>query len=558
LRIALAQIDPTIGDFAGNRSKIVSYAEAALGLRGGPSSHKEISGGPCDIVVFPELCLCGYPPMDLLDQEAFAEENQKSLRRLQKELPPGIACLVGFVDRNRERAGKPLSNSCAVIKDGEILFSQEKTLLPTYDVFDEARYFESASRRKAFKFRGETIGIAICEDLWWDELASPGMRYPIDPVRELLDLGVTMILSPSASPYYSGKLLVRTGLVSRIARTGKVPLVYVNAAGANDSLIFDGRSFAVRDDGRPAVLAGFDEELLVFDTEAEAAGVEVPTDPWIEMEEALVRGIRGYMRKCGFARAHLGLSGGIDSSLVAVLAAKAIGPSNLTCLSLPSRFSSDHSRTDAFALARNLGARCEILPIEEPFKAFLSLLAPAFGDGAFGLTEENLQARIRGTLLMAYSNKFGSMLLTTGNKSELATGYCTLYGDMCGALAVIGDLLKREVYALARSINERESLIPVSVLEKPPSAELRPNQVDQDSLPPYDDLDKVLDLYIVKNLGKEEIVERGYDSALVHRVIDMVAKAEYKRRQAPPVLKVSPRAFGMGRRMPIARGIYES
>ncbi len=562
MRIGLAQINPIIGDFSGNCAKILDYARRA---------------SDCDLLVFPELALCGYPPMDLLDQPSFADENLKALRSLQRSLPPSLAVAIGHVERNYEAQGKPYLNVVSIIHQGALVFSQAKTLLPTYDVFDEARYFEPARKREVFPFKGERIGIAICEDLWGENLAG---RYAQDPVHELLNAGATVVLAPSASPFHAGKLDIRKALVKRLATTGGLPVVYVNAIGANDSLIFDGRSFAMGPSGAILGMAGWEEELLVLDLpqalgDSIQACIEVmeaktPTlspaqiqeaasaEAFAEIEAALVLGIRDYMAKCGFTKAHLGLSGGIDSALVAVLAAKAIGPENLTCISLPSRYSSEHSKSDAQDLAQRLGCRYESLAIEDTFSASLASLGPLFAGTKPDLTEENLQARIRGILLMAFSNKHNSMLLTTGNKSEIAAGYCTLYGDMCGALAVIGDLYKTEVYGLSRFINRGKEIIPASSISKPPSAELRPGQVDQDSLPPYEVLDAILEHYIEGNMALEEISALGFEPALVKRVISMVAKAEYKRRQAAPVLKVSPKAFGTGRRIPIARKIHEA
>ncbi len=592
MRIAIAQIDSVVGDFVGNADKIVAYAERAA------------ASLSADFIAFPELALCGYPPMDLLDQDSFAEGSIRALRSLQKRLPPEVAVGVGYVGRNPLASGKPLVNAYGILLDGRVAFEQEKTLLPTYDVFDEARYFEPAAERRIFRWKGERIGVAVCEDLWWETEPTPGARYAVDPVRELLDRGATLMIVPSASPYHAHKLAIRRTLAERVARRGGLPVVYVNAVGANDSLVFDGRSFVVSPAAGPAEASGdvalrgsaaaFAEDLVVWDSAAPEAvparlavpgadGVGAGARPAVgsagaaspnaaspdaaneldTIEEALVAGIRGYMRKCGFKRAHLGLSGGIDSALVAYLAAKAIGSENLVCFGLPSRFSSPGSKDDARELAATLGARFEILPIEDAFTAYLATLESVFEGRPFDLAEENLQARIRGTLLMAYSNKFDSMLLTTGNKSELAMGYCTLYGDMCGALAPIGDLFKTEVFALCRRINARSAatgggnIIPEATLTKPPSAELRPNQTDQDSLPPYEDLDAVLELYLIGNLSSAEIVERGWDAALATRIIRAVARAEYKRRQAPPVVKVSKRAFGMGRRMPIARSVHE-
>jgi NAD+ synthase (glutamine-hydrolysing) len=578
MRISIAQINSTIGDFSGNGEKILAFSN-----RGREDQ--------ADLVIFPELAISGYPPMDLLDQDYFVEMNLRTLRIIQRDLPGGIAVGVGYVGRNPDSAGKALVNMYGIILDGRLVFEQVKTLLPTYDVFDEARNFESGRQWPVFEWKGERIGVAICEDVW-RETEIPGTSYLKDPVRQLLDQGISLLCVPSASPYVAGKLRVRRALAERISRRGDIPLVYVNAVGANDSIIFDGRSFIMAPapvpggDCAPRVSApAFEEALVTWDSGGAAGGSEraggstekSPVKPGEALygvglsgeeldilEDALVLGIRDYMKKCGFSRAHLGLSGGIDSALVAYLAVRAVGKDRVVCFSMPSRFSSQGSRDDAADLADNLGVRLNTLPIEPVFTSFLSSLEGVFENRPFDLAEENLQARIRGTRRMAYSNKFGSMLLATGNKSELAMGYCTLYGDMAGALAPIGDLFKTEVFALCRRINARSlaaggaPLIPEAILAKPPSAELRPNQKDQDSLPPYEELDRILRLYLFDNLSAPEIALRGADAELAGAIIKTVARAEFKRRQAPPVLKVSPRAFGMGRRMPIARLVYES
>jgi NAD+ synthase (glutamine-hydrolysing) len=583
MRIAIAQINSTIGDFSGSREKILDFSRRAA-ARG------------AELVLFPELAVCGYPPMDLLDQDRFVEMNIRTVRMLQRELPPDTAAGLGFVNRNPYSQGKNLVNVYGIILNGQLVFEQIKTLLPTYDVFDEARNFEAAREWSVFEWKGERIGIAVCEDVW-RETGVPGTSYLRDPVKELLDQGAGMLCVPSASPYVAGKLKIRRALAERIAIRGNIPVIYINAVGANDSIIFDGRSFviaptgkagrtaAVRDYPRRLEAKAFEEDLSLWDSGSaspedrepipgthspSAAGAECLDDPFGVglnryeldiLEEALIMGIRDYMTKCGFSRAHLGLSGGIDSALVAYLGVKAAGKDNIACFSMPSRFSSQGSKDDARILAENLGCRYETLPVEPVFNAYLATLEGIFENRPFDIAEENLQARIRGTLLMAYANKFGSMLLATGNKSELAMGYCTLYGDMNGALGPIGDLLKTEVFALCKRINERvpedKAIIPEAIIEKPPSAELRPNQKDQDSLPPYEVLDEILKLYLFENLSKDEIVKRGWDGELTEKIIKTVARAEFKRRQAPPVLKVSPRAFGMGRRMPIARYIYE-
>lgn len=541
LKIALGQINPVIGDFKGNVNRIIQFMEKAAADLKKP-----------ELIVFPELSICGYPPMDLLDQEAFVEKNLKALREIQHSTPRGLGIVIGYVDKNKSAAGKRLMNTVSVIEEGQILFTQAKTLLPTYDVFDEARYFEPAGGRKIFRWKGRKIGIAICEDIWWETEPSAGVRYPVDPVKDLLDMGASLILVPSASPYYAGKPQIRYRLLSHIGRSSGVGVVYVNMVGGNDSLIFDGQSMVISGRGRLTFLGrAFDEELVIVDTESKTE-VRLNGEKYGELERALTLGIRDYLEKCGFCRVHLGLSGGIDSALVAVLAVKALGADNVKAFALPSRYSSEGSLKDAGKLADNLGIELMHLPIENIFTSYLDTLRPLFKDRDPDITEENLQARIRGTLLMAYSNKYRSLLLATGNKSELATGYCTLYGDMAGSLAVIGDLLKTEVYELADHINHAGEIIPRTILNKPPSAELRPDQTDQDTLPPYDILDKIIHLYIVENLDTEKISERGFKSGLVERVITMIKRAEYKRRQAPVVLKVSPRAFGTGRRIPIA------
>ena len=602
MRIAIGQINSTIGDFSGNTDKILDYVRRARGQG-------------AELVLFPELAVCGYPPMDLLDQDRFEELNIRNVHILQRELPHDTATGVGFVNRSPYPQGKSLVNEYAILHGGRIAFEQIKTLLPTYDVFDEARNFESASEWSVFEYRGERIGVAICEDVW-RETDIPGTSYVRDPVRELLDRGISLLAFPSASPYVAGKLKVRLALAERISRRGGIPLVYINAVGANDSILFDGRSFVMTpgpgEECRPRFSARtFAEDLVCLDqaeppvpsvpeggsvfstagpvagpvpkTEADPFGVGLDRRELDVLEEGLVMGIRDYMGKCGFGRAHLGLSGGIDSALAACLGVRAVGAAHIVCFSMPSRFSSQGSRDDARELAENLGCRYEVLPIEQVFESFLGTLAAVFEDRPFDIAEENLQARIRGTLLMGFSNKFNSMLLTTGNKSELAMGYCTLYGDMNGALGPIGDLFKTEVFALCRRINERalarepslagepgntagtgafalspgRIVIPRAIINKAPSAELRPNQKDQDSLPPYETLDAILKLYLFENLSADEIAGRGWDRELAARIVKTVARAEFKRRQAPPVLKVSPRAFGMGRRMPIARHVYE-
>lgn len=547
MKLGIGQINPTIGDFEGNSSKILEGMSWA-------------QDNDVDLIVFPEMSLCGYPPNDLLDHDAFAQENLKFLRKIQHASPSGVVAVVGYVDRNREHAGKPLMNVVSAVGNRNILFTQAKTLLPTYDVFDETRYFEPAAKRSIWEFMDERIGFAICEDLWWETEAAPGTRYPVDPVQEALDAGATLIVSPSASPYFEGKAGIRYSILSRIGKSSGVPVVYVNLVGGNDNLIFDGRSMVTSNKGVLVFLAeSYREEFASIDLREERTALSLTFDRYREIEYALVLGLRDYLRKCGFAKVHFGLSGGVDSALVAVLATEAIGAENVTAFGLPSQYSSEGSINDAEELCANLGIRFEQMPIEDVFSEYLTALEPQFRGKEPDIAEENLQARIRGTLLMAYANKFPeSLLLATGNKSELATGYCTLYGDMCGGLAVIGDLFKTDVYGLCRAINEREKVIPEAILAKAPSAELRPNQTDQDSLPPYEILDRVLRRYLLHNRTAGELEQEGFDPELVRRVLTLVGRSEYKRRQAPPVLKVSPRAFGTGRRMPISRKIYEA
>jgi NAD+ synthase (glutamine-hydrolysing) len=551
VKIALAQINPTIGDFTGNTQKILDYIHLA---------HQQ----KAELIVFPEMCLCGYPPLDLLDYDSFVAANLKQLRTIQHALPPDIGVILGYIEKNRQAAGKKLLNVASLIYNKQLLHTQAKTLLPTYDVFDEARYFEPASLRQVFPFKEEYLGLAICEDIWWESEYTAGTRYPLDPVKELLDQGASLIISPSASPFYSGKPQIRLKLLSQIGQTSGVPVVYTNMVGGNDSLIFDGQSMVTSSTGKLLCAgAAFKEDLLMVDTREMRQDKNGPTlslrdDKYTEIEEALSLGLKDYLAKSGFKHVHLGLSGGIDSAIVATLAVKALGKEQVTVFALPSRYSSSGSRSDAQALTAQLGIPYNEMSIEPAFNAFLTTLEPYFQGKKPDLAEENLQARIRGTLLMAYSNKFKSLLLATGNKSELATGYCTLYGDMNGSLGLIGDLFKMEVYELARSINKKTPLIPQAIIDKAPSAELRPDQKDEDSLPPYALLDQILELYLIKNLTQNEIIDSGFEQSLVSQILKMVGQAEYKRRQAPPVLKVSPRAFGNGRRMPIARHVYEA
>ena len=545
MRIALAQINPTVGDFAGNSALILARLAEARARR-------------AELVVFPELCLCGYPPMDLLDHDSFVAENLKALRRIQRAMPADLAAVIGYVDRNRSGTGKRLVNAAGLLAGGRVLHRQAKSLLPTYDVFDEARYFEPAAERRTVEFKGERLGVTICEDIWWETGPDPGGRYAVDPVRDCIDAGATLLLAPSASPYHRGKPAVRRRLLQRVAAGAGVPVVYVNMVGGNDGLLFDGQSFVTGAGGELVLqCAGYREQLAVWDSAAPGGPAEANADGWAELERALGMGIADYLRKTHHQRVHVAVSGGIDSALVAALAARALGPERVTAFSLPSMYSSPGSKSDAAQLCDRLGVAMRTIPIEELYTGYERALKPVFAGAPPDLTEENIQARIRGMLMMAFSNKTGSILLATGNKSELATGYSTLYGYLCGGLAPIGDLLKTEVYALSRAVNRDGEIIPAATLSKPPSAELRPGQTDRDSLPDYEVLDRILQLYVIDNLTRGEIVARGFDDATVVDVLRRVGQAEYKRRQAPPILRVSPRAFGTGRRFPIARETHE-
>ena len=552
MKIGLLQLNPTIGAFAANREKLLSAYAAAV-ARG------------AELVLAPELFLCGYPPRDLLLREDFVEANLTALQETAAKIGKIPLC-VGYVERNSERPGRALTNAAAVLQQGKIIWRTTKSLLPTYDVFDEDRYFAPSTKIEPFVFNGYKLGITICEDIWNDEDFWPERLYRRDPVQELISQGAEIILNLSASPWHDGKERTRLEMLRRVARDEKIPLAQVNAVGANDELIFDGHSVALDAHGEVLALGqGFAEDILVVKLEAGGAGVPArllvgslaPPENIPPREEqlfsALSLGIRDYVRKCGFTSVILGLSGGIDSALIAVIAADALGAEHVWGVSLPARYSSPGSLTDAEQLAKNLGIRYDVLPIEPVFNAVEAQLQNVFAGTKPNEAEENIQSRLRGVTLMALSNKFGALVLTTGNKSEMAVGYCTLYGDMNGALAPLADVLKTDVYKISRWVNRAREIIPADSLSKPPSAELRPGQTDQDSLPPYEILDAILDLYVVKNLGHAEIVARGFAPAVVNDVVNKINFSEYKRRQAAPGLKVSPRAFGMGRRIPVAQ-----
>lgn len=544
MKIGFAQINPTVGDLRGNFEKIAG-------------AYDQLARAGADIVIAPELAVTGYPPQDLVFKSRFVPENLAVLDDLQKRLSKP-ALLVGFVDRNEGR-GKPFHNAAALLQAGEPLQKTHKSLLPTYDVFDEDRYFEPAREIAPLNFRGHRIGVTICEDIWTERYL-PRPFYDVDPVCALVTQEAEMILNVSASPFSLRKPAVRREMISGLAGTYQRPIFYCNAVGGNDELVFDGNSIAVNARGQLlAQLPAFEEASVIVDSESVQAP-EIPSADIVqELYSALRLGLRDYLAKCGFKSAVLGLSGGIDSAVVAAIAVDALGPNNVTGVSMPSQFSSRGSILDALALAKNLRIQCLQIPIADAFAVFKGQFKEVFAGRTEDATEENMQARLRGMTLMALSNKFGHIVLSTGNKSELAVGYCTIYGDMAGGLAVISDVPKTMIYDLARFINSEASragkseIIPASTIEKPPSAELRPNQKDQDTLPPYDVLDAILRLYVEDNLGVPEIVAQGFDEKMVRWVQRRVDLNEYKRAQAAPGLKVTSRAFGVGRRMPIAQ-----
>ncbi len=541
VRIALGQINTRVGDFTGNSTKIIEYAQRAR------------SAG-ADLVVFPELSVCGYPPRDLVERPWFVERNQRATEEIASRTI-GIDIICGLVTPANSATGKSVLNSAALLRDGEIKFLQSKRLLPTYDVFDEMRNFAPADHQQLTCIANQPVALTICEDAWNDKHFWNRRLYGVDPVEDLMRAGGKVLINISASPFYLKKRELRRDMLASIAKHHHVPVVLVNQVGGNDSLIFDGSSLVLGPDGQVIAQAkSFEEDLIYVDTESLTGDIR----PQDEDEEAsayaaLVLGTRDYVRKCGFSRVVLGLSGGIDSALTACIAVDALGRENVTGVLMPGPYSSSGSIDDAHALVTNLGIRSEMFRIDGIFASYLKSLQPAFADLPADVTEENVQARIRGSLLMAMSNKFGSLLLTTGNKSELAVGYCTLYGDMCGGLAVISDVPKTLVYRLANYVNSWGPRIPQATIAKPPSAELRPDQKDSDSLPPYGVLDTILEDYIADNRSPETIAQdHGLALPLVRRVVAMVDRSEYKRQQAAPGLKISEKAFGFGRRYPIA------
>jgi NAD+ synthase (glutamine-hydrolysing) len=541
MKIALAQINPTIGHFALNTDKIMAAAETAKGLS-------------CDLIVFSELVISGYPPRDLLEKGDFIKANLMHLQRLINSVK-GIGVICGFVDRNPGKEGNPLYNSAVLFDNGKILHQARKRLLPTYDVFDERRYFEPGTEYSAFLYKGWRIGLSICEDIWNDKAFFSRRLYPVDPAERVIKEGANLLINISASPYHLGKREFKWDMLRDIAKKYKVPLIYVNQVGGNDSVLFDGISLAFDSEARMAARArDFEEDMVVFDTHSQKGDLHLVSRTDTEsLLNALIMGTRDYVRKCGFSKAVVGVSGGIDSALTACIAVKALGKENVTAIFMPSQYTHRENFEDTKELAANLGIRLLNVPIEGIFKKFLQELSPLFKDVATEVTGQNIQARIRQIILMALSNKFGYLLFSTGNKSELAVGYCTLYGDMGGGLAVISDVPKTMVYRIAHLINKEKEVIPERIIQKSPSAELKPGQLDNDDLPPYEVLDGILKAYIEENKAADEIIGMGFEPPVVRDIIRRVDSNEYKRHQAPPGLKVTTKSFGYGRRYPIAQ-----
>lgn len=549
MKIALAQLNPTIGDLKGNAQQILKTAQ-------------QVAPQGVTLLLTPELSLCGYPPRDLLLNAHFIDEMEQELQQLAQNLPPDLSVLIGLATPNHNRSvtgGKPLFNSMALLAAGKVQSTFHKRLLPTYDVFDENRYFAPGSEANHFTIEGIKIGLTICEDLWNDEDFWGKRSYLINPIAELAEHQIDLSINLSASPFSVGKQQVRAAMLKHAATKYKCPVLYVNQVGANDDLIFDGCSLGFDRSGE-LICRGtsFDRDLLIVELDESSKDLKPgkiqpqfdSTDA--EIWQALRLGVCDYIHKCGFQKVILGLSGGIDSALVAAIAAEAIGAENVLGILMPSTYSSEHSVTDAISLAANLGIKTETIPIGDLMQGFDRSLESQFKDTEFGLAEENIQSRIRGTLLMSMSNKFGYLLLSTGNKSEMAVGYCTLYGDMNGGLAVIADVPKMRVFSICKWLNRDREIIPSNIITKPPSAELKPGQIDQDSLPPYEILDAILEAIVCNHQSIEQIVERGYAPQVVERITKLVKLAEFKRRQAPPGLKITDRAFGTGWRMPIA------
>lgn len=539
MKLALAQINTTVGDFDGNLALLRTAYE------------RGVAAG-AELVVAPELAITGYPPRDLLLKSGFIEGNLVALKALAQSVGD-TALVVGHVAANERQPGRPAVNAVSLLHQGHIVATRAKTLLPTYDVFDEDRYFEPAKDNAPVEFKGRRLGLTICEDVWNDDAFWPDRRYRSNPVDALVEQGAEILINVSASPWNLGKEAMRREMLASLAIKAQRPVVYCNAVGGNDELVFDGGSLALNAAGEKLAAGPHFSEALV---EVDLEGATQPAAELDSMEllhDALVLGVRDYLGKCGFGSALIGLSGGIDSAVTAALAVQALGAANVRGISMPSPYSSQGSLDDSEALTANLGIQYDVIPIHAGFEMMKASLEPIFGDRPEDVTEENMQARLRGLILMAASNKFGSLVLTTGNKSELAVGYCTLYGDMCGGLAVISDVPKTKVFELARWINRNGEIIPEATITKPPSAELRPDQKDEDSLPPYEVLDAILEQYVVECRSVAEIVANGFEEATVKRVARLIDLNEYKRRQAAPGLKVTSKAFGVGRRIPVAQ-----
>ncbi|NQT24485.1 NAD+ synthase [candidate division KSB1 bacterium] len=543
MRITLAQMNPTIADFQGNLNLMLQ-------------TLKQAKQNGADLIVFSEMFLTGYPPRDLLERQDFIDQAAEALEELLNLSGqfPGIGILFGTITPCTRQTGHRLYNSAFLVENRKILFKQNKSLLPTYDVFDEARYFEPADQIDVFRYKGEVLGITICEDAWNRSELLPHREYPVDPIEILAGKDATLFINLSASPFYIGKEEVRYKLLKNYCQKYRIPFILVNQSGGNDELIFDGRSLVLDQSGELMLdLPAFKSAIQTVDlTQPSPKIAFTPQDPIESVYQALILGIQDYLSKCGFSSIVLGLSGGIDSAVVCALATDALGPKNVTGVAMPSMYSSEASVEDAEQLADNLGIDFKIIPIAKVHATILEMMTPHFKYLSPDATEENLQARIRGNILMALSNKFGALTLSTGNKSEIAVGYCTLYGDMSGGLSVISDVPKTMVYELAEFINRLDEIIPQRILDKPPSAELKPDQKDQDTLPPYDILDRILYLYLDKGESTEGIIKQGFEKETVDWIIQTVWKNEYKRRQAAPGLKVTSKAFGIGRRVPVA------
>lgn len=546
MKVLMAQLNPTVGDLDGNSSQIINVINK--GKRMG-----------ADLVVFSELMIPGYPPRDLVEKESFVDANLKKLEEVAKHTD-NLSVIVGFIDKNPSPVGKRIFNAAALLERGKIKSIHHKTLLPSYDVFDEGRYFEPAEFVHLANFMGMKAGISICEDAWNDEDFWQHRRYRRDPILEQVKMGAEILFNLSASPYSVGKPSLREKMLSSQASKHKKMIIFVNQVGGNDDLIFDGHSYVFSPDGSMAYEGrSFAEDFILLDLEKPLQMAERRKESEVEeIYKALILGTRDYIRKCGFSKVVIGISGGIDSSVVAALAAVAIGPENILGVMMPSRYSSKEGMEDAKRLMKNIGIESLTVPIQTIFESYLKELSDQFEGLESDSTEENIQARIRGNILMAISNKFGHLVITTGNKSELAVGYCTLYGDMSGGLAIISDVPKMMVYELARFVNGDKEIIPERIFTKAPSAELKPDQTDQDTLPPYEVLDPILKFYIEDRKSVQEIVALGYEEEVVTKIINMVDSNEYKRKQAPPGLKITTKAFGVGRRMPIAQKFQES